>query len=140
MYEIWLDDELICCDDWMPRVQAAWDRASRNRDAAQRGGIVRLLLNGQEIARRKASTGTSNPWPDGESITQRDVAKALMTLVRHLGISDKDVADTMTAQGLPTTRAALRSAHSINNGERRHVTSAELCVMINAIATIVRES
>ena len=49
MYEVWLDDELICRDDWMPRAQAAWNRASRNRDAAQSGrSIVRLLRDGRE--------------------------------------------------------------------------------------------
>ena len=137
-YEIWLGDQLFAKTDWPPRAQAAWDRASRNRDAHVFGEYVTLLRGGKEIAGMQASTGTENPWPDGEAVNTRDVAKSIMTLARMLGFNDVDIAEAMTARGLPTTRSALRLAHTVS-GTPRNVTPAELCVILDALTSLVAE-
>ena len=46
-YRILLDDAPVGTSDWLPVAQAAWDRAARDRDAAQHGGEAVLLIDGR---------------------------------------------------------------------------------------------
>lgn len=93
-YKIFLNEQLVCETDWPPMAQTAWNRAARDRDAAQHGGIAKLEKNGRTISSVKPEMGRGHPWPDSENpeSNMRDVLKALLQLLRDDGWDAKEIA------------------------------------------------
>jgi len=56
-YRIFIDEEPAGAADWLPLAQAAWDRASRDRNAAQHGGDATLMIDGRIVASVRPRTG-----------------------------------------------------------------------------------
>ena len=65
-YRILLDDAPVGTSDRLPVAQAAWDRATRHRDAAQHGGEAVLLIDGHVVAAVQPRTLDGHPWPERE--------------------------------------------------------------------------
>lgn len=136
-YEVRLNGQVVASTDWPPLAQAAWNRAARDRDSAQRGGVAELYVRGALVAAVQPETGRGAPWPDRESAEcdPRDVFKALLQLLRDDGWDAKQIADAMTQAGLPTTRGRIDALRGSTAGKRTEVTAAELVVAINAVLT-----
>jgi hypothetical protein len=133
-YTIKLDGELICETEWAPMAQAAWHRVSRERNAAQHGGHAELVKDGRVIAYGRPQLQAGIPWPESENTCDlRDVLKALLLLLRHDGWDARELADAMTALGLPTTRARIDALRGSTQGKRTEVTAAEIVVMLSAV-------
>jgi hypothetical protein len=135
MYRILLNGALVAESNWTPLAQAAWNRASRDRDTAQHGGSAELYKDGVCIARVQPETLLGHPWPDrsANEIDLRDVLKALLQLLRDDEWDAKEIADAMTAYGLPTTRSRIDALRGSTAGKRTEVTPAELTVLITAV-------
>lgn len=113
--------------------QAAWERASRNRDATQHGGHAVLRRDGAVMAEGRPKLKDGIPWPDAENACDlRDVLKAAL-LLRHDGWDARELAEAMTARGLPTTRARIDALRGSTQGKRTEVTAAEIVVMLSAV-------
>ncbi|WP_148558678.1 hypothetical protein [Pseudomonas chlororaphis] len=134
-YRIHLDDELICETEWSPLAQAAWNRAARNRDSAQSGGTAEIWKGSELLSRVRPQTLHGHPWPDKNSpeCDLRDVIKHLLLLLRHDGWDAKEVAEAMTAAGLPTTRSRIDALRGSTPGKRTELVPAELVVLISSI-------
>lgn len=130
-YRVYLDGALTCATEWQPMAEAAWNRATRHRD----GGLAELELDGRILASVEAGRGRSAGWPDQDTAAcdLRDVLKNLLLLLRHDGWDAREIADAMTARGLPTTRARIDALRGSTPGKRTEVTPAELVVLISSI-------
>ncbi len=140
-YRILLDDAPVGASDWLPVAQAAWDRATRHRDAAQHGGEAVLLIDGRVVAAVQPRTLEGHPWPvaGDDVVNMCDVAKAALALARAAGVGPQALADAMTANGLPTTTARLKNISTIARGRRSATSPAELvAVCYAAIGAIKR--
>ena len=115
--------------DWSPMAQAAWHRATRDQAT---GGIVELLKNGRVIATHRIVGGRGADWPDGPACGLRDVVKALMQLLRDDDWDAKQVADAMSKQGLPTSRARVEAMKG-SAGRSVDLSHAEVVTLINAV-------
>lgn len=133
-YRIFLDDEPVGATDWLPVAQAAWDRATRHRDAAQHGGEAVLMVGGQIVASVQPRTLDGHPWPvrDDHVTELRDVAKAVLALARAAGVSPQMLAQAMGDNGLPTTAARLKNISTTEQGRRSATSPAELVAMCYA--------
>jgi hypothetical protein len=134
-YIIRLNGQAIADTEWPPLAQAAWNRASRDRDSAQHGGNAELRKDGTLLARVQPETGRGHAWPDAETpeCDLRDVLKALLQLLRDDEWTTKEIAEAMTAFGLPTTRGRVDALRGSTQGKRTEVTAAELVVMIYSV-------
>lgn len=139
-YTIKLDGRVLAQTEWAPLAQAAWTRATRDRDAAQRGGAAELWVDNKRIAQVRPETGRGHRWPDGPECDLRDVLKALLQLLRDDGWDVKEIAAAMTEYGLPTTRGRIDALRGSSAGHRSEVTAAELIVMINAVLDQYKKS
>lgn len=141
-YRIYLNEELLCKTDWLPRAQAAWDRASRDRDGAQHGGLAVLLKDGVEVAAVRPRTGEGWSWPDRATplVGPRDVAAAVQQLARLAGVSAADLAEQMTTQGLPTNPARLKSITTLQLGRSASVSCAEVVSMCYAAIAAIKSN
>lgn len=130
-YRILLDDAPAGSTDWLPVAQAAWDRASRHRDAAQHAGEAVLLIDGRVVAAVQPRTRDGHPWPVPEDhvTDMRDVAKAVQQLARVAGVSAATLADQLTSMGLPTSPARLKSIESQEATRRAHPSAAEIVAL-----------
>lgn len=139
-YRVFLDDAPTCASDWLPIAQAAWDRATRHRDAAQHGGDAVLLIHGRVVAAVQPRTLEGHPWPvRGDHVTDlRDVAKAVLALARAAGVDAQALAQAMTDSGLPTTRARLKDISTMEQGRRSATTPAELVAMCYAAVAVLK--
>ena len=137
-YRILLDDTPVGASDWLPVAQAAWDRAARDRDAAQHGGEAVLLVDGRIVASVHPRTGEGHAWPLGDDVGLRDVAHAVQMLARAAGVDAAALAEAMSDHGLPTTRARLKSVSTMQDGRRAATSAAELVVMCYAAASVLR--
>ena len=128
--------------DWLPVAQAAWHRATRDRDAAQRGGEAVLLIDGQSVAAAPVRRSEGHPWPvrGDHQDSPRDVALAILMLARMAGVPPQDLAEEMTRLGLPTTRSRLKSISTTEIGRRSAVSESELIVMCHAAAALLKQS
>lgn len=133
-YRIYVNEELTGATDWLPIAQAAWDRASRDRDGAQHGWDATLTVDGNVAATVRPRTGDGHAWPIQADpvVGPRDVAKAILALARKAGVSAKDLAEEMGKQGLPTNPARLKSISTLEQGRRTHVSDAELVAICYA--------
>ena len=140
-YRIFLDDEPVGATDWLPVAQAAWDRAARDRDAAQHGGEAVLIVNGQIVASVQPRTLDGHPWPVREDrVTDlRDVAKAVLALARAAGVSPQMLAQAMGDNGLPTTAARLKNISTMEQGRRSATSPAELVAMCYAAIAVLND-
>ena len=133
-YLIRLNGDPVCETDWPPMAEAAWHRASRDRNTAQHGGHAELLKDGRVIASGLPQLKTGIPWPaTEESCDLRSVLNTLLLLLRHDGWDAKELAAAMTERGLPTTRGQIDSLRGSTQGKRREVHPAELVVLLNAV-------
>ena len=141
-YSIYLNDELQCETDWPPMAQAAWNRAGRDRNAAQHGGIATLKKDGHILVSAQPQTLKGLPWPDHDEpeCDLRDVVKSLLLLLRHDGWDAKEIAEAMTAHGLPTTRSRIDALRGSTQGKRTEVTAAELVVLISSVLNEYKRS
>lgn len=141
-YRIYLDDELLCKTDWLPRAVAAWDRASRDRNSAQHGGLAVILKNNQMLASVQPQTLHGHPWPDAAAPEPalRDLAAAIQQLAFCAGVKASDIAQQMTAAGLPTTRSRLDSIKTLQQGKRANVSAAELIVFCYGAIAAIKEN
>jgi hypothetical protein len=139
-WRIYLDEELLCQTDWPPMAQAAWHRASRDRDAAQHGGEAVIFKDGRELARVQPRTGLGHPWPDNEvSATDlHDVVKTMLTMLRHAGIDTPTLAQSCTEAGLPMTRARIDALRGNTPGKRTAVCPAEIVVLLSASIPLIK--
>lgn len=139
-YRILLDDAPMGSTDWLPLAQAAWDRAARDRDAAQHGGEAVLLIDGRVVAAVQPRTLEGHPWPvrDDHVTDLRDAAKAVLALTRAAGIDAQTLAQAMADNGLPTTRARLKDISTMEQGRRSATSPAELVVMCYAAVTVLK--
>lgn len=139
-YRILLDDATVGSTDWLPLAQAAWDRAARDRDAAQHGGEAVLLVDGRVVSTVQPRTLDGHPWPvhDDPITSLRDAAKAVMALARAAGVDSHAMAQAMTESGLPTTPARLKSISTLEQGRRSATSAAELVVMCYAAVTVIK--
>lgn len=137
-YRILLDDAPMGSTDWLPLAQAAWDRAARDRDAAQHGGEAVLLIDGRVVAAVQPRTLEGHPWPvrDDHVTDLRDAAKAVLALTRAAGVDAQTLAQAMADNGLPTTRARLKDISTMEQGRRSATSPAELVVMCYAAVTV----
>ena len=135
MYRITLNNEVVAETKLSFVAQAAWDRASRDRDSAQHGGEACIYKDGNLLAQVQPRTLVGHPWPDSEvaAADLRDVLKAFLQLMRDDGWTGKEVAQAMTDFGLPTTRSQIDSLKGATDGKRREVTAAEITTMIFAV-------
>ena len=133
-YRILLDDAPVGTSDRLPVAQAAWDRATRHRDAAQHGGEAVLLIDGHVVAAVQPRTLDGHPWPVREDrVTDlRDVAKAVLALARAVGVDAHALAQAMGDSGLPTTAARLKNISTMEQGRRAATSAAELVAMCYA--------
>lgn len=139
-YRVFLDDAEISSSDWLPVAQAAWDRASRDRDAAQHGGEAVLMIDGRIVASVQPRTRDGHRWPvQADHVTDlRDLSKAVLMLARSAGVSQHELADALTNHGLLTTRARLKNISTTEKGRRSATCPAELVALCYAAASIVR--
>jgi hypothetical protein len=139
-YRIYLNDELLCCTDWPPMAQAAWNRAARDRDAAQHGGQAILLKDGVGLARVRPQILHGHPWPDTAvpECELRDVLKAVLIVLRHAGVDAVALADSATAAGLPTTRARIDALRGTTPGKRTAVCAAEVMALLYAAIPLLK--
>ena len=140
-YRILLDDAPVGTSDWLPVAQAAWDRATRHRDAAQHGGDAVLMVDGQIVASVQPRTLDGHPWPVREDrVTDlRDVAKAVLALARAAGVSPQMLAQAMGDNGLPTTAARLKNISTMEQGRRSATSPAELVAMCYAAIAVLND-
>lgn len=140
-YRIYLDDELLCKTDWPPRAQAAWHRASRDRDAAQHGGEAVIIKDEIELARVQPRTGFGHPWPDCDVVVSdmHDVVKTMLTMLRHAGINTPMLAQACTDAGLPMTRARIDALRGSTPGKRTAVCEAEVVVLLSAAIPLLKK-
>ena len=140
-YRILLDDAPVGTSDWLPVAQAAWDRAARDRDAAQHGGEAVLLIDGRVVAAVQPRTLDGHPWPVREDrVTDlRDVAKAVLALARAAGVSPQMLAQAMGDNGLPTTAARLKNISTMEQGRRSATSPAELVAMCYAAIAVLND-
>jgi hypothetical protein len=140
MYRVILNDRLVCETDWPVMAQAAWNRAARDRDSAQHGGVAVLEKDSRVLARVQPETRRGHRWPDDEApeATWHDTVKALLLLLRADNWSSKDVAEAMTSYGLPTSRARIDALRGSTPGKRTEVMPAEVVLMIYAIVNAYR--
>ncbi len=138
-YRIFLDDEPVGATDWLPVAQAAWDRATRHRDAAQHGGEAVRMVDGQSVASVQPRTLDGHPWPVREDrVTDlRDVAKAVLALARAAGVDAHALAQAMGDNGLPTTAARLKNVSTMEQGRRSATSPAELVAMCYAAIAVL---
>ncbi len=141
-YRIYLEEELLCKTDWPPMAQAAWHRASRDRDAAQHGGEAVILKDGRELARVQPRTVVGHPWPDRDvSVADmRDVIKTMLTMLRHAGIDTNALAQSCTEADLPMTRARIDALRGSTPGKRTAVCEAEIVVLLSAAIPLLKKS
>ena len=139
-YRIYLDDELLSKTEWPPIAQAAWSRASRDRDAAQHGGHVVILKDGVELCAGRPRTAEGLLWPDSATpeAGPREVAAAIQQLARAAGVSAHELADQLTLTGLPTTPARLKSMTTLQSGRRTFVADAELVALCYAAVGVIK--
>ena len=139
-YRILLDEAPVGATDWLPIAQAAWDRATRHRDAAQHGGEAALLIDGHVVAAVQPRTLDGHPWPvRGDHVTDlRGAAKAVIALARAAGVDAQALAQAMTDSGLPTTRARLKDISTVERGRRSATTPAELVAMCYAAVAVLK--
>jgi len=142
VYVVKLDGEVLASTDWPPLAQAAWNRAARDRDSAQLGGTAELWKDGSLLARVHPETLRGHRWPDESApdADLRDVLKALLLLFRDDDWTAKEIAEAMTAAGLPTTRSRIDALKGSTAGKRTEVMPAELVVMINAVLSAYKRS
>ena len=140
-YRILLDDAPVGTSDWLPVAQAAWDRAARDRDAAQHGGEAVLLIDGRVVAAVQPRTLDGHPWPVREDrVTDlRDVAKAVLALARAAGVSPQMLARAMGDNGLPTTATRLKNISTMEQGRRSATSPAELVAMCYAAIAVLND-
>lgn len=140
-YRIYLNEELLCKTDWPPRAQAAWDRASRDRESAQHGGQAVLVKDDAVIADVQPETGRGHPWPDRAvpETDLRDAVKAAVLLLRHAGVDAQALADSMTREGLPTTRSRIDALRGSTPGKRAEVSAAELVTLLYAAIPLLKK-
>ena len=138
-YRILLDDAPVGTSDRLPVAQAAWDRATRHRDAAQHGGEAVLLIDGHVVAAVQPRTLDGHPWPVREDrVTDlRDVAKAVLALARAVGVDAHALAQAMGDNGLPTTAARLKNISTMEQGRRSATSAAELVAMCYAAIAVL---
>ena len=138
-YRILLDDAPVGTSDRLPVAQAAWDRATRHRDAAQHGGEAVLLIDGHVVAAVQPRTLDGHPWPVREDrVTDlRDVAKAVIALARAAGVDAHALAQAMGDNGLPTTAARLKNISTMEQGRRSATSAAELVAMCYAAIAVL---
>lgn len=139
-YRILLDDAPVGATDWLPIAQAAWDRATRHRDAAQHGGEAVLLIDGRVVASVQPRTLDATPWPvPSDHVTDlRDAAKAVLMLARTAGVSPQMLAQAMGDNGLPTTAARLKNISTMEQGRRSATSPAELVAMCYAAVAAIK--
>lgn len=139
-YRILLDDAPVGTSDWLPVAQAAWGRATRDRDAAQHGGEAVLLIDGRVVAAVQPRTLDGHPWPvrDDHVTDLRDAAKALLALTRAAGVDAQKLAQAMADNGLPTTRARLKDISTMEQGRRSATSPAELVAMCYAAIAVLK--
>ena len=139
-YRILLNDAQICATDWLPVAQAAWDRAARDRDAAQHGGEAVLLIDGRVVAAVQPRTLDGHPWPVRvDRVTDlRDVAKAVLALARAVGVDAHALAQAMGDNGLPTTAARLKNISTTEHGRRSATSPAEIVAMCYAGVSVIK--
>lgn len=139
-YRILLDDAQIGMTDWLPIAQAAWDRATRHRDAAQHGGEAVLMVDGQIVASVQPRTLDGHPWPLREDrVTDlKDAAKAVLALARAAGVDAHALAQAMGDSGLPTTAARLKNISTTEQGRRSATSPAELVAMCYAAIAVLK--
>lgn len=139
-YRILLDDAPVGASDWLPIAQAAWGRATRDRDAAQHGGEAVLLIDGRVVAVVQPRTLDGHPWPvQNDAVTSlRDAAKAVLALARAAGVDAQSLAQAMTDSGLPTTQARLKSISTVEQGRRSATSPAELVAMCYVAVSVLK--
>ena len=142
VYRVYLNDELMAKTDWLPLAVAAWDRASRDRDSAQHGGVAVLQRDGAVIASEQPRTGAGHPWPDAATREPdlRDLAAAIQMLTKVAGVDARTLADAATELGLPTTRGRLDGIRTQQDGKRAHVSAAELVVLCYAAIHAIKSN
>lgn len=140
MYRVILNDRLVCETDWPVMAQAAWNRATRDRDSAQHGGVAVLEKDGRVLARVQPETLRGHRWPDTSEpeANWHDVVKAFLLLLRDDNWSSKEVAEAMTSYGLPTSRARIDALRGSTPGKRTEVMPAEVVTMIHAVVNAYR--
>ena len=141
-YVVRIGDEELCRTDWHPIAVAAWDRATRNWDAARKIGdwTASLEIDGELIASEKQRPG-GHPWPECDMLAseESDVAAAIIQLCRVAGVAPADLAQAMTDSGLPTTRSRLKSISTTEENRRSRPCAAELVVMCYAAIGKIRK-
>lgn len=135
-WRVIVGDDVRCDTGWVRAAQAAWGRATRNRD----GDMVFLEKNDMEIARVRPDSRAGHPWPDrsDHDASWNDVVKQITLLAREMGWDVKAVADAMTAAGLPTSRSRVDSLRGSSDGRIAEVLPAELVVMLQALLSEYR--
>jgi hypothetical protein len=139
-YTIKIDGRVFVETDWAPLAQAAWNRASRDRNMSRPGGSAQIWKNDVLLADIQPATLRGRRWPDRDTpeCTLSDVVKALCQLLRSDDWNAAEIADAMTAYGLPTTRSRIDALRSSTQGKRTEVTEAEIVVMLNAVLSAAK--
>ena len=142
VFEIVLNGRLMLSTKWPPQAQAAWVRATRDRDSAHHGGTAVLLKNGKELAKVQPETVVGHDWPD-RSTPEPDLsalARAITGIAKNLGYEADEIAASMTNRGLETTRSQLDALRGSGGAgkKRRTVSVAELIVLCDAIVNLLK--
>lgn len=137
-YRVYANEETVAVTDWLPVAAAAWNRATRDRWAGSEGGSVQLERDGRIVATARYGSRNGEVWPDGHEPDLNDLAAALLQLARASGVDMRQLADSMTEQGLPTNRGRLDSIRAKPGHDRSMTSSAELIVMCYAVIGAIK--
>ena len=127
-YEVRIGTDAVRTD-WEPLAQAAWHRATRDASNPKR---VALYHNGALVTTAVPHAGQHTPWPLGPECSWSDVTAAVFQLLRDDEWDTRELAATMTAYGLPTSRARLDGLRG-SAGRRLTAAPAEIVVMLYAV-------
>lgn len=134
-WRISLGQLIVCETAWAPMAQAAWHRVTRNREAEKAGTPAEIYRGEELLSRVIPVSGRGHRWPDG-SVPEcglRDVFKALLQLLRRDEWTAKELADALTDNGLPTSRARIDALRGSTKSHRAEVSEAEIVVLIDAV-------
>ncbi|MES1933264.1 hypothetical protein T35B1_11672 [Salinisphaera shabanensis T35B1] len=133
LYQIRFNDQLYCETHWPPMAQTAWHRVSRDRSSADPRSDARIYKDEQLLARTHPMSRLPRDWPDTDTPKAgwHDVVKKLLLLLREQGWGPREIAEAMTAAGLPTSRSRIDALRG--NTKSVEVTPAELVVMLDVV-------
>lgn len=140
MYTVKLNDEVFAHTDWAPLAQAAWHRVATDGEGTKNGAVAQIWKDGVLLASERPNSKFGYPWPDQDvpPCDWNDVMKAIFFLLREDEWDAKEIAEAMSAAGLPTTRSRVDALRGTTQGRRANVIPPEVVVLLHAVPRTYR--